>query len=83
MPLKETKSQFNGHRQNSDILKYLKAGGKLDASKAWRLFSCSKLATRVSEFVRKGHLPGLKKRRKKVETKYGVVSVMEYFVPKS
>lgn len=74
---------MNTHRQKSDILKYLKAGGRLDAAKAWRLFSCSKLATRVSEFIKGGHIPDLKKKRKTIETKYGKVSVMEYFVPKS
>lgn len=67
-------------RQKADILKYLKAGGRLDPSKAWRLFSCSKISTRVSEYNRAGH--GIKKAWKKVTTKYGVVRVREYFVPK-
>lgn len=70
-------------QQKEDIKKYLLAGGKLDSSKVWRLFSCSKVSTRCSEFIRDGVIPNLKKRRKKVATKYGNVSVVEYFVPRS
>lgn len=78
---KESHSRkLNVRRQKMDILKYLKAGGKLDASKAWRLFSCSKLATRCSEFLRDGI--DIKKGWKSVTTKYGIVKVRTYRISK-
>lgn len=73
---KSHSGKLNVRRQKMDILKYLKAGGRLDSSKAWRLFSCSKLATRCSEFLRDGI--DIKKGWKSVTTKYGTVKVRTY-----
>lgn len=81
-PKDNSKGKFNGRKQKDDIRKYLQAGGVLDASKAWRLFSCSKIATRVSEFLRDGQLKNLQKKRKTVLTKYGKVSIMTYRIAK-
>jgi hypothetical protein len=70
------------HRQKRDIALYLKAGGKLDPQRAWRLFGCSKISTRCGELERDGLIPTLKRGWKTVQTKYGEVMVRTYQIVK-
>lgn len=42
--------------QNEKILKHLKAGGTITSLKALREFGCMRLASRIYDLRRKGHL---------------------------
>lgn len=77
---KSHSGKLNVRRQKSDLAKYLKAGGKLDPQKAWRLFGCTKVSTRCGELEREGLIPTLKRNWRKVTTKYGIVKVRTYEV---
>lgn len=75
---KSHEKKLNVRRQKADIAKYFLAGGKLDASKAWRLFGCSKVSSRLGELEREGLIPTIKRGWRSVETKYGIVKVRTY-----
>ena len=65
--------------QNEKILSYLRAGGKLTSLKAYELFGCTRLASRVCDLKEAGHL--IKSKTISVKNRYGqYVSVSEYWL---
>jgi len=63
------------------MAKHLNAGKSITILSAFRLFGCSKPATRIPELKREGLLKGkLCKERINVKTRYGKTSVMRYYV---
>ncbi len=67
--------------QKAAIRDYLLLGLPLNPLEAWKKFGTSKLATRCSEMVRDGQLPGLQKKWIEVRTRYGTTRVMQYQIP--
>mgnify|MGYP005626726251 CR=1 FL=1 len=62
--------------QNDAVLKYLREGGSLTPLKAQRLFGVSRLAARVLDLRKEGHL--INSGRRKVRGRNGPTTVSEY-----
>ena len=67
--------------QTEDILNYLLLGLPLTPLEAVRKFSCLKLASRCSEYIRDGY--PIEKTPVMVKTRYGSVRIMKYQIKQS
>lgn len=67
--------------QKAQILNDLLTGATITPLYAWRNYGCSKLSTRCGELVKQGF--PIDRKRVKVKTRRGYVSVMSYFIDNS
>lgn len=67
--------------QKAQILNDLLTGASITPLYAWKNYGCSKLSTRCGELIRQGF--PIDRKRVKVKTRNGYVSVMSYFMKAS
>jgi hypothetical protein len=68
--------------QKQALRDHLLLGLKINPLEAWKLYGCSKLATRLSEIRNEPKFPHIYDQWKEVETMFGKTKVKEYSIQK-